>query len=374
MGSAKARALLDALQANVWRSLGQTPRQPTPEDRAIRDNLVEAIMRGRATLISPDEAERLRTNLLANLDRQENRPVGDYENAGTLSILEELADRLEQSAQRLGYQLPERPELGTLPLSGANAKIFFASDVDHVLVFENGLIMFSYLSAQAIADVLPFRRTPDGGAAFTPDQNEIAGRLDRQPDIARRFGEMIRAYLETGNPALAPYSLQDPTRLVYAGILNDSIELFAMGHEYGHLIRGHSRETRFSVQQEIEADATGVSLSINAMQVRGYDLPLGYLGADFYFTMRHVFNRAKHMLRHGNEVELTVDSAHLAPQARQYFLRQLMRRNNSEQVTTALSIAETVQVITELLWQGLKPRLLAAHQAGIRPLQRWQDD
>lgn len=373
MASAKARELLETLRASVWQSMGRTPRQSTPEDQTVQDSLVEAIMRDRATLLSAETAERLRTGALAKLERRQNRPVSKYEDAGMLSLLEELAEQLEQAARRLGFRLPERPELGTLPLSGANAKIFFASDVDHVLVFETGLIMFAHLAAQAVADVMPYQPTPDGGAAFTPDQAEIADRLAEQPETAQRFGDMIRAYLETGNPALAPYSLQDPIRLTYAGILCDSVELFAMGHEYGHLIRGHFRETSFSPQQEIEADATGVSLSINAMQAEGYDLPLGFLGADFYFTMRDVFNRAKNMLRHGHEGELVVDNEHFPPVARQTLLRDMMRKHESEQITTALELAEDVRQIVHLLWQGLRPRLAAAHAAGVRPLDRWQD-
>jgi hypothetical protein len=389
MASAKARELLETLQASVWQSMRRTPRQPTPREQAMRDSLVEAIMRDRATLLSAEQAERLRTNTLALLERRQNRPVSEYEDAWMLSQLEELADGVEQAARRLGFRLPERPVLGTLPLSSANAKIFFASDVDHVLVFETGLIMFAWLAAQAVVDVLPFQRTPDGGAAFSLDQAEMANRLAEQPETAQRFGDMIRAYLETGNPVLAPYSLQDPTRLVYAGILCHSVELFAMGHEYGHLIRGHFQETSFSQWQEFEADVTGVSLSVNAMQAEGCDLPLGFLGADFYFTMRDVFYRAKNMLRHGHEGEIVVDEEgkltvneeylrlvnkeRFHPTARQMLLRAKVSEHKSEQTTTALALAEIVRNIVGLLWQELRPQLAAAHAAGVRPLDRWQD-
>jgi hypothetical protein len=104
MVTAKAREYLETLRANVWQGLGKTPREPTPEQRALEDSLVKAILRGRATLLSAEQVERLNTNALAELERQRNRPVSKYEDAWMLSQMEKLADDLEQAARRLVLQ------------------------------------------------------------------------------------------------------------------------------------------------------------------------------------------------------------------------------------------------------------------------------
>jgi hypothetical protein len=81
------------------------------------------------------------------------------------------------------------------------------------------------------------------------------------------------------------------------------------------------------------------------------------------------------------EGKLTVNEEYLRlvnkerfhPTARQMLLRAKVSEHKSEQITTALALAEIVRNIVGLLWQELRPRLAAAHAAGVRPLERWQD-
>jgi hypothetical protein len=200
----------------------------------------------------------------------------------------------------------------------------------------------------------------------------------------------VRADLETVVPYNGHPDVQDPVRNTWAQMLRDSVQLFALGHEYGHILKGHLGQQRpaaglggpreadpeelaWSNQEEVEADAQGLSLSVAAGQSRGHDLPIGFLGADFYFTMTHVLERAISVLRHGHENVSADATTHPPPVLRRMILRHVLSRHRTPQVDAAIGLGENMEQVVEMLWQDLRPRLVDAYRAGVRPLQRWQD-
>lgn len=414
VASQQARRFLDGLHENVWRGMGLTPRPRSAEDGTEALTLISDLLSRREGLISAEDLAEMRAGLLRNEELLLDQTVSKYENARTLQLLHKLADDIDRVGRVLGFPMPRRPLLGTLPTGRVNVMTMLVPGTrEHLLLFESEFTGFAHLAAKAVADVLPYRRSPDGGASFDLEPGRVRERLEQQPQSARRFGELVRAYLETGMPYKAPQYTQEPVRNTWAMMLCDSVELFALGHEYGHILKNHLGQQRpaawlggpdlaepeelaWSRQQEFEADAQGLSLSMAAMQSRGYDLPIGFLGADFYFTMTHVMERAISMLRHGHD-NVPADEVpsrpsllkrvirrdgHKKPPAdggthpssvlRRLALRYLMTRHNTPQVETAIGLGMNMEQVVEMLWRDLRPRLLEAHRAGVRPLQRWQ--
>jgi hypothetical protein len=402
MVSAEARRFLERMHENVWHGMGLSP---SAEDDALHSELADEFLRRHLTLLPADEAEHFRRDFSEYVARMRSGDVSKYEDSFGVNLLSETADELERAGrEHLGLQMPARPLLGTLPTGRVNALTILVPDTgEHIVLFESQFGLFAHLAAKAIADVLPVKRTADGGATISFDREEVARRIAQQPEKARRFGELVRAYLETGMPGMAPQSFLDPLRTVWAGMMSSSVELFALGHEYGHIMRGHLGESRpaawlggpslsdpeelaYSNQEEIEADAQGVSLAIAAVQmsesrVRKISDPvgLGFLGADFYFTMTYVIDRAIHLLRHGHERRVvTLANGDRMPEdpplcwVRQLILRHLVERSNPASGRDVIQMAENVRNVVELLWTGLRPRLLEAHRDGARPLMRWQ--
>jgi hypothetical protein len=380
------------------------PRVRAPEDEdALLAELADELLRRHLTLLPADEAGDFTRGVFDEVARMRAGSVSKYEDSFTLNLLSGLADQLERAGrEHLGWHMPERPLLGTLPTGRVNALTLLVPGTgEHLVLFESEFTSFAHLAAKAVADVLPVRRTADGGAAISLDLDEVAHGIAQQPEKARRFGELIRAYLETGLPTMAPHSFLDPVQAFWAAMLCHSVELFALGHEYGHILRRHLGERRpaawlggpslsdpeelaYSNQEEVEADASGISLSIAAVQISeegkiNNPVGLGFLGADFYFTMTYVLERAIYVLRHGRERRMIkLASGERMPEdaplcwVRRLILRHLLERNDTAAARDALQVAENVRKVVELLWAGLRPRLLEAHHEGVRPLTRWQ--
>jgi hypothetical protein len=405
MASEEAQRFLDRVHENVWHEMGLSPRKRGPEDDMQVARLADELLRRHLTLLTADEAEGFKKRFFDEVVRMRAGGASKYDDSFTINFLAGLADELERAGREsLGRQMPRRPLLGTLPTGRVNALTLLVPGTgEHVVLFESQFSTFAHLAATALADVLPVRRTADGGATFSVDREEVAHGIARRPESTRRFGELVRAYLETGIPAMAPYSLSDPVRTMWAAMLCHSVELFALGHEYGHILRGHLGERRpaawlggpslsdpeevaYSNQEEVEADAEGISLAIAAVQisegrVRKINDPvgLGFLGADFYFTMTYLIERAIHVLRHGHEDRtITLPNGDRTPEnpplcwVRRLILRHLLERDAPDETRGARRTADSVQNIVELLWTDLRPQLVAAHQAGVRPLTRWQ--
>ncbi|MFD5270376.1 hypothetical protein [Streptomyces sp. NPDC058335] len=391
MASQQARQFLDRMHENVWEGMDLTPRPPSAADDAEAERIIEDLLRRQAALVSSEELERLREGLYENEQRLRGMTVSKYENARTMQSLHKLADSLERAGRIAGWRVPERPLLGTLPTGRVNViTLLVPGTGEHLVLFESEFSGFTYLAAKAVAEVLPFRRTPDGGAAFELEPAKVRERLERHPESARRFGELVAAYLETGVPYNAPQYMQDRVRNTWAQMLCDSVQLFALGHEYGHILKGHLGRRRPAVwlggpdladpeelawnnQEEIEADAQGLTLSIAAGQSRGHDVPIGFLGADFYFTMTHVIERAINVLRHGHENTSAEAGTHPPSVLRRMILRHVLSRHSTPQIEAAIGLGENMEQAVEMLWHDLRPRLLAAHRAGLRPLGQWQD-
>ncbi|MGW7648333.1 hypothetical protein [Streptomyces bobili] len=427
MASQQARQFLDRMHEIVWQDMGLTPTPRSAEDGAEAATLINDLVDMRTGLVGPEALDALRAKLFRNEELLADMTVSKYENARTNQSLHKLADSVERAGRALGFPMPERPLLGTLPTGRVNVMtLLVPATREHLVLFESEFLGFAYLSAKAVAEVLPYRRSPEGGAAFSLEPGKVRERLEKHPQSAHRFGQLARAYLETGVPYNAHQYTQDPVRNTWAAMLCESVELFALGHEYGHILKGHLGQQRpaarlggpnldepeelaWSRQEEFQADAQGLSLSVAAMRSRGFDLPIGFLGADFYFTMMHVMERAISVLRHGHENGPDGDDAqrpsllrrmvgrqsqnkpqghtksragdgtgdgavtHPPSVLRRLMLRAVLARDNTPQIAAAIELGQNMEQVMEMLWLDLRPRLLDAHRAGVRPLERWQD-
>jgi hypothetical protein len=398
MVSDKARQQLDWLHEQTQRIYSITPRTPSKDDEDLRTWVTERILGARTDGLSADTAERLRNGLpgaMARLHAQgKTETISQYESPLLISLLAGLANEMEEAAQRHGFDLPERPLFATLPTGRIETTVIAVKDTnEHLVLFESEFFMFAHTVSQAVAEVLPYTENEDGGVTFSPNPGEVVAHVERRPEITRRFGELVLSYLKTGQPGLAPWRVQDRIPGVLADCLRGSVEMFALGHEYGHLLKGHlgtrspmlrlggtgsgtgeddPEEILYGQAQEIEADIEGLQLMLPARQ-RHWGLALSYAGADLYFTMIDVFHRAVSLLRYGEEGK-TSYTTHPAPADRREILRfALAKSAPDDRGETALGLAKNIEAIVEMLWSRLQPGLLDAHRAGARPLGLWQD-
>ena len=257
-----------------------------------------------------------------------------------------------------------------------------------VIVFEDQLFLFALLFTKAAVYVFPERHESSGAVRFSSSKEDIRKLVEVHPELLKRFQEVLAAYLLTGAPGTAPQYFQPQPYSTLSAILRESMELFVLGHEYGHFIANHLQEGRQvksafgsekvteivrSWSDELEADLYGLQLSVAAMRKAGFDTALAYCGADFFFTMLDIVERALDVLATGKEAngKDAPPGSHPPPAMRREFLRMAAQKSLKDG-TGATELGETLQFSTELLWKKTNPMFLRAYQQGQRPHPSWR--
>lgn len=387
MASEQATRFLDRLHEDVYTGLGislpdaGTSRTTMDKSQA---GVVAALTRG----LPADQAAAFTEALGALVDQQLATPVSKYEEPGDVGMLHMLAEDLENAARRFDMPVPVRPLLGTLPTGQVNAMtVLVPGTEEHIVLFEREMLLFAHLSAKAIAEAVPVIRHDDGSTEFSYDDGLMRQTLAENPVVIRRFHEVTEAYLLTGRPGNAPQYFQEKPHSDLSTALRGGMELFVLGHEYGHIMREHlgrrqpiglvndagATEISYDWQQEFEADLVGGELMIAAQRLSGYDVTMSYLGADFYFTMMDVLKRGLGLLRYGDE-DRTTHTTHPPSSDRRDRLRAMMLRSAPPEIgEPAMERGIRVQYLVELLWDQVRPVLYDAHRSGARPLANWRD-
>jgi hypothetical protein len=243
--------------------------------------------------------------------------------------------------------------------------------------------------SKAIAAAFPYKGQKADGMAFSADEQDIRRQLATIPEIRERFFDVLAAYVVAGHPHAARPYLPDPQVSLVASSLRSSMELFVLGHEYGHLLAGHlddrntcaamlpdvdAKEIATSWKQELEADAIGLELMLCAQMKKGWDLALSFWGADFFFGCIDVVERAVGILRDGKE-EMSLSPTHPPTALRRKTIRDLLRHSlkneQSAAAEAAIQLSEIVHRIVDELWLAVRPVFLRMRADAVNPAGFW---
>ncbi|MER5974317.1 hypothetical protein ABT112_32195 [Streptomyces sp. NPDC002055] len=311
-------------------------------------------------------------------------PRGPHADMGGHWLIHKLADTLERHIQPPFV----RPTLGTLATGEINAITLLVPGSDaHLVVFEDQLLNFANLFSKAVALALPFRSAEDGMLQFSFDMDEVRRHIAESPEAVQRFREVVFAYLLDGEPGRAPQYFASAEVGGLASILRDGLELFVLGHEYGHVLGGHLAdgsaprrllgtaspdvaEATWSWENEHIADLIGWHLAVSAMTEQGYDVALSHAGVELFFSAYEVLNRALALLIRGVD---TVGTSTTHPPAgdRRQLLRINLQQNAAEHAESTIGLGSGIQEIVDTLWNSTAPLVLEMHRRGERPDIRW---
>lgn len=363
-GSPEARAYLESLQAKVYSRLPQ--REEGRKEFA--DAFLEQFIEKQRSLYTPEEFEQYQKELRAQVKAAFTASVPTkYEDPGWYSVLTNLAERTDKAASKLGMTVPVAPLLGTLPSGRVNAAAICLGPKDYIIVFEVGLFGFANLLSKVIALAMPFRGDVDGKLEFGTEITTLP------EEAVARFQDVLFAYLFLGHPHFAQPYLPPPHLQGVASLLRKSMELFVLGHEYGHIISGHfgnalpssnllggvnTEEVTRSWIQEFEADAVGTSLVVSAMAQDGMDLALSFWGADFFFSCIEIIERTVSIIRTGKADEIHLDSHPPAHMRREQLRQSLVKSIDAEykgRAEGAVELGKQLERIVEQLWDSTAP-------------------
>ncbi|MFE2013489.1 hypothetical protein [Streptomyces sp. NPDC059491] len=372
----KARAFLWGLQSQVAEATGL---QLSERGERWKEALVDIGMR------MPGLSEEVvRRAVQAGETPQAHwPPCGPDEPPWGYWLINSLADQLEK-----GFSGSfTRPVLGMLATGEINAVTLLAPSGAHVVAFESELLSFANLFGKAVALAMPHEARQDGGIAFSAEIDEVRRHVRDSPEAVRRFRDVVLAYLLEGRPSKAsPYLPSEAVRTL-GYIFQQGMELFVLGHEYGHVMAGHVADRKtprrmlgvghvpvtevgWRWEQEGVADVIGWKLCLGAMSGE-VGLELSHAGVELFFSAYEVLNRAVPLLMTGVNAPLPGSSTHPPADLRRDIVRTLAEAELKERAGPVLEYGKAIQGVVDVLWEQTAPVIVDLHRQGAVPDARW---
>lgn len=391
MEQSDAQRFLSQLQRATYLRLGIDPQVVADAAAAVLHGpFLDAYVAATFGDLEEDEKERQLVSLREAWRDPEVMP-SRYEDPLRYRMIRTRAEQIESAATAHGMEISERPLLGTLPTGQVNAMTYLVPGSRyHVVVFERDLFTFALLLSKAICCAFPVEPSVTERTTFVTSLGPVRQRIEEHPELVERFTELVLAYALTGRPTPATPYLPGRAHQHLALVLRTSLELFILGHEYGHVLAGHLSQVsrtapsrarlddvgalEYSWRQEYEADAIGCRLAHSAMKGLGYDSALSFWGADSFFSGMDVMDRATSLLLHGDEERHTL-SSHPPSEQRRERLRaavpQIVIERDPEEHIKPVQLGGTIQAVIEELWFRSRPSVMNAHKRGLRPARQW---
>lgn len=310
-----------------------------------------------------------------------------YENPMLYYMLVSLTKEVEKIIEENKIRFEQKLLFGTLGTGRVNGMaISIPSSSYYLILLEDGLFGFANLLCKAVALVFSIVSDNSDSIRFSLELDSCLKKIENSQRLVNRFQDVIFSYLVKGDPHFAEPYLPDKNFNGLISNLRDSMELFIVSHEYGHIIQGHlansslSRSTLddtdvdeiiFNWKQEFEADIIGIQLLIAVMMKRGYDLTLSFWGADLFFGCVEVVEKSVSILKTGN-IEVQLSGSHPPTALRRERLHEFIKSTfPEEQVNNCLKLSETVYQIIQRYWKLTEPVIRDAYNKGVKLAPGW---
>jgi hypothetical protein len=386
--SDRSSAFLVELQEQYYALTGEP--LPTFTDDGI-EFLAERVARGLAN--SESDYERRKSERYDFLRKVGAEVPSPYEDPIAYSAIKELSDEIHVAVDLLGLKLTSKPVIGTLPLHDINARtVLIPESTEHLVLFDSGLFTFFFLFSKAIAQAFP--TVDDGNGKLKTDLSTeaIKNHVGKNPDVGTRFIQAVGGYL-MGRPSSAPQYFASTLHNLISDYFINSLELFILGHEYGHVVAGHlSSDTptaamipsssnspealEFSWNQEYEADLYGAVLSIAAMNAKysegegsvlrfaeGEGGVLRFAGSELFFGAVDIVDRAMSTIAFGHPESRRLSFTHPPALERRLTIRRSLPKIMSREAATLIvDMGEAIEDAIEALWQEAMPEFLKVYE------------
>ena len=293
-----------------------------------------------------------------------------YELPISFSILKSLFEKIQATAENTTIKITKTPYIGTSLSKEYNA---FACKVpntnDNVIIFESELFTLANLTAKLIASCLPDFKITKESVLFSFEVTRIKEHIKNDKNLKNRFSDFIQNAIYLGEPNKTQQYFLDKTyqRLHYE--LLNSLELFVVAHEYGHISAGHlentnnvksiTNENERSIilpdwEEEYEADEIGLFLLLNSLDKESM-FPFSYLGPELFFTILDLDERACSLYSEGKEKRILDNETHPPSFERRNKIRNLLKKNiPKNHLESYLVASKFLENIIELLWDDYK--------------------
>jgi hypothetical protein len=301
---------------------------------------------------------------------QSIKPPTKFQDIQSYSILQTLFSKIEETAKRKSLITETRPTIGTAHSKEYNA---FAERVpetnEFIIVFESELFTLANLLAKLVSLSLPDFNVSTESVFFNASQERIVNHVQTNKALQNRFADLVYNAIFLGQPNLTQqYYLQEPLGRMQYELLN-SLELFVVGHEYGHIYCGHLKETNIirgiirnkpvdrispDWEMEYEADMVGLDLLINSLDNTCFP-PFSFMGPELFFTFLDLDERAFSLFSNGEEKRSMGSDTHPPTFERRKRIRQALKSSLPQNHLESYEfVSQFLENIFESLWGNFK--------------------
>lgn len=289
-----------------------------------------------------------------------------YDAPGSYHLIDGLVSRIKHAAEALGWNRIDFPLYASVPTGQVNAvAVDLPCSSQPFLLFDDQLLTFCNLMAKVYAQCLfPLPGTQ------TCDKQSIEATIACEPALAHRLAAILDAFIRTGRPAVSSPFPVDARSARLASYLREGMELFVVGHEFGHVYAGHlagaGRQAKvaekhgisFAHSKEFEADYIGMILAIKAFASEGEEPWLVMAAIRLFFSSLDLVNRYAGFTTHGPEAKFTSQASETHPsnenrlKGLDYAFSKLC--GAQAQLDNANAYAELMDHATTCLWEAMQ--------------------
>lgn len=246
-----------------------------------------------------------------------------FEDPISYLILTEKISAVEEAIGKLSLTIPSRPKFGTLPTAEINARaVPVPLTNDRLIVLNTQTFSFNYEMTKTVLPTVGIRNENEENFSLDLSPENALQIIRSDATIRRSFVDTLLDFLLIA-PAPSRIRLDQTYDPAIIKIV-DAMELFQVGHEYGHVIRQHpvlridklqlasdpndkapievSAVTR-SWTNELEADFLGFKIMVQAIKSKNQDFLRIYAmsGPLLFMEYMDILDRAKYLIDHGSE-------------------------------------------------------------------------
>lgn len=297
-----------------------------------------------------------------------------YESPTHYIILDRLIKRIKNSADKYGLDTSDFPYHSSIPTGLVNAQaVRLPCSRKDFILFDSQIFNYCHLFAKAFALCLPVV-SREGHWSFSIEIEDVKKRVTEYPECIDRLVDLLGALDETTVPGMAAPYVPEPEYAHLSSLYRDGMELFIVGHEFGHVYAKHlnlllprrraaevpNEDLNASHVQEFEADSIGLLLMISAQAEQGYDAGLSYIGAELFFHALELQERFSHLQAFGASEDFieTRSSSHPSNRERREALRVVVTQalEQGERLQATLQLAARYEEVIEMLWDAVQRR------------------
>jgi hypothetical protein len=245
-------------------------------------------------------------------------------------------------------------------------------------IIEVSIHFLSFINriARLLARTIPYQQVSDDEIRVWRDIEALRDVLRRDIDLVHDWSEALTSFAAVGVQPQGPTVPLNDAQNAIRTLLLRAIELFAIGHEYGHHSMRHGRVTSSedsvtaAFQDEYSADlfGRGCSMVIGAREDEDNFYAVSGAGGVLILGSLELVRRVRAVLETGRD-EPPPRSHHPPYLERVANLARLDEKLHEDNREQAAEYRQFVVGALEAVWEFVKPIVLEYHRSGIRPKQ-----